>query len=486
MVKAQSPGTQSVIQPPVHTADPAPCPPWHLGWPPGRQRPRPEKGAELPAQRRIVRATVLTQDGQRRVINDGEVAYSTATGLLTYVGPSRGPAGAGDLDASGAIVMPGLVNAHTHSAMTPLRGYCDDRDLQAWLAGIRAFENHMSAADIRAGLRLALAEMIRNGTTCFADMFLWDETLLGEVADSGLRVLAAPANFGYDTVGYPAASPQTGRDALEVTERLAAAFAGDHRIRIAFGPHAPYTCTPDLLSDVAARAARLSLPVHIHLSETAFEVEQCRAAHGCSPIEFARSRGLFDGPALVAHCTHPTEADIALLAASGAAVSHNPVSNLKLGAGIAPLAALRAAGVRMGLGTDSVASNNSLDLFEEIKTATIVHRGHHEVSDLVAAADVLAMATCEGAAAVGFPETGRLVEGGAADLVVVSVASTRATPLTSAVSFLAYAARGDDVRHVIVGGRELMRDGVLLTVDEQAARAEVAATAARITNLLHG
>jgi 5-methylthioadenosine/S-adenosylhomocysteine deaminase len=436
------------------------------------------------SERRIVHATVVTQDGARRVLADGEVAYSAVTGLITYVGPTRGPAGAGDLDAAGAIVMPGLVNAHTHSAMTPLRGYCDDRDLQTWLAGIRAFEDRMSAADIRAGLQLALAEMIRNGITCFADMFLWDEALLGDVVSAGLRVLAAPAVFGYDAVGYAGAlvngEPQTGREALAATERLAATFAGDAQVRIAFGPHAPYTCPPDLLADVARRAARLDVPIHIHLSETAFEVEQCRAEHGRTPIELARNLGLFGAAVLVAHCVHPGPADAAILAAAGASVVHNPVSNLKLGAGIAPLAELRAAGVRTALGTDSVASNNNLDLFEEIKTGTIVHRGRHETSDLVRGSELLDMATCEGAAAVGFGSSGALEAGRAADLVVLSVASTRATPMTSPLSFLTFAARGDDVTHVVVGGRELMRDGRLLTVDEDAARAAVAATAARI------
>lgn len=435
----------------------------------------------MSSERRIVHATVVTQDDARRIVTDGEVAYSSSTGLITYVGPTRGPAAVGDLDAVGAIVMPGLVNAHTHSAMTPLRGYSDDRDLQTWLTGIRAFEELMTAADVRAGLRLALAEMIRNGTTCFADMFLWDEDLLGDVASTGLRVLAAPAVFGYDSTGYPGASARAGRDTLALTEQLASTFAGDAQVHIAFGPHAPYTCPPELLSDVATRASRLDVPVHIHLSETAFEVQQCRAEHGRTPIELARDCGLFDGPVLLAHCVHPSASDISLLAAADASVSHNPVSNLKLGAGIAPLAQLRAAGVRTALGTDSVASNNNLDLFEEIKTGTIVHRGRHEVSDLVSGSDLLDMATREGAAAVGFGAAGVLDVGHAADLIALGIDSTRATPLISPVSFLAFAARGHDVRHVIVGGRELMRDGILLTVDEDAARAAVSATAARIT-----
>lgn len=439
----------------------------------------------MSSERRIVHATVITQDDERRVLIDGEVAYDSTAGLLTYVGPTRGPARGADLNAAGAIVMPGLVNAHTHAAMTPLRGYSDDRDLHTWLDAIRSFEAEMTAADVRGGLQLAMAEMIRSGTTCFADMFLWDTALLGDVAAAGLRVLAAPAVFGYDAVGYPGAGGQTGRGTLGATERLAAEFAGDAHIRIAFGPHAPYTCPPELLADVARRAQRLQVGVHIHLSETAREVAQSQAEHGCTPIELARSVGLFDGPVLIAHCTHPTDADIAILQAHNASVAHNPVSNLKLGAGIAPVPRLRAAGVRLGLGTDSVASNNDLDLFEEIKLGTILQRGLHQTSDVVGGGELLDMATRDGAAAVGFPEAGQLTVGRAADLIVLAVDSTRATPLTSPISFLTFAARGQDVRHVIVGGRELLRDGEVLTVDEPSARAAVTATTARILTQFH-
>ncbi len=432
----------------------------------------------MTTERRISGGTVVTQDGARRVIPGGEIAYSTASGRITYVGPSRGPGA--DLDATGHVVIPGLVNAHTHSAMTPLRGYSDDRDLITWLAAIRDFEELMTHDDVRAGLRLALAEMIAGGTTCFADMFMWDEVLLDEVRTSGLRVLAAPAAFGYEAVGYPGADSGSGRDALAVTERLAAAVRGDESVHVAFGPHAPYTCSAEMLIDVAGRARRLDLPVHVHLSETAGEVERSLAEHGCTPIELARRCGLFDAGAHVAHAVHVTPTDIEVLAASGTSVSHNPVSNLKLGAGIAPLPELRAAGVLCALGTDSVASNNSLDLFEEIKTAAILHRGVHRQSDAVSATDALDMATCDGARAVGFPGSGRLEVGAAADVVIVEARSARACPLTSPVSFLAFAARASDVRTVIVAGRELMRDGVVLTVDEEAARAEVAATTARI------
>lgn len=440
--------------------------------------------SEQHRERRIVHALVVTLDDAGAVLEDAEVAYSPATGLITYVGPGRGPAHDGDLDAAGAIVMPGLVNAHTHSGMSLLRGYCDDCDLPEWLRAIRDFETLMSAEDIRAGLRLAMVEMIRGGTTAFADMFRWDAPLLAEVIGAGMRVLAAQAIFGYDVPAYPGASAETGRDALDATERLAAEFAGDPLVRIAFGPHAPYTCPPQLLCEVAERARRAGVGVHIHLAETAGEVADCLAAHGRTPIALAQSCGLFGVPALVAHATHADAQDAALLARHGAAVAHNPVSNLKLGAGIAPLPELRAAGVTLGLGTDSAASNNSLDLFEEVKIATVVQRGAAGVPDLLAGVDLLRMATRGGATALGFDSAGVLAAGRAADLAVVDTSAPHAVPMHSATSFLAFAAHSSDVRHVVVAGRELLRDGVLLTLDEAAVRADAAQRAGRIAGRL--
>ncbi|HEX5996987.1 MAG TPA: amidohydrolase family protein, partial [Jiangellales bacterium] len=281
---------------------------------------------------------------------------------------------------------------------------------------------------------------------------------------------------------YPGASAADGRAVLEHTERLAAEFAGDRQIRLAFGPHAPYTCSPDLFREVASRAARLGLPVQVHLSETASEVRESVARFGRSPVAHVARLGLFEVPVLVAHCNHPTDDDVELLARHRAAVAHNPVSSLKLGAGIAPIPRLRAADVPLALGTDSVASNNNLDLFEEIKLAALLQRGLHESPDIVLGADCVAMATNEGAEAVGFPEVGRLEVGRWADIVVLDASQPHATPLHSAMSYLAFAARGSDVRHVFIGGRHVVADGVVTTLDEQEICHRVRETAARITS----
>ena len=428
---------------------------------------------------RVVGATVVADAD--RVLRDAELAYSPTTGRVTYLGPVRGAPGPADLPGAGRVVLPGLVNAHTHAGMSLLRGYSDDEPLDRWLGHIRAFELRMTRDDIRAGLLLSMAEMIRSGTVAFADMYLWDAGLLADVRDAGLRVLAATAVFGYDAVAYPAATPETGARVLDRTPALAAEFAGDELVQVAFGPHAPYTCGAALMADVARRAAAHDLPVHIHLAETAGEVQESLRANGCSPIALAHRCGLDAGRLHVAHAVHPhDDADLALLAGPAVTVAHCPVSNLKLGAGVAPVPDFLARGVTTGLGTDSMASNNSADLFEEIKTAALVARGVRRDPTAVLAADALAMATRGGARAFGDRLSGRLDVGEPADLVLLDVTAPHATPMPDPVAHLGYATRGADITDVVVAGRRLLADGRLTTLDEAAVRADAAARVARI------
>ena len=368
--------------------------------------------------------------------------------------------------------------------MTLLRGYSDDVPLQTWLTHVRAFELRLTAADILAGLRLALAEMLRSGTVGFVDMFQWDSALLGAVSDAGLRVSAAPAVFGYEAVAFPMADETPGRGVLDRTAALAAEFAGDPLIGLAYGLHAPYTCPPDLIADVARRSAVDGIGVHIHLSETQFEVQESIRRFGVTPIRQVADLGLFDGRVHVAHAVHPRDGDVELLTRPGITVAHNPVSNLKLGAGIAPVPDYLEAGVRLGLGTDSVASNNTLDMFEEIKTGVLAQRGRSADPAAIAGADLLRMATAGGAGAVDPALSGVLAVGEPADLVLLDVTGTTAVPFADPGSFLAYAARGTDVTDVFVAGRAVVRDRVVLTIDEAAARVDVTERAARIVSEL--
>lgn len=430
---------------------------------------------------RVVGATVLTPSGP---LADAEIAFDDSTGLLTHVGPSRGPAGPADIDGRGRLALPGLVNGHTHAGMGVLRGYSDDVDLHTWLGHVRAIEVNMSADDIKAGLRLAMAEMLRSGTVGFADMFEWTPDLLGSVVDAGLRVNAAPTVFDYTSVAFPSAATAVGAEVLDRTPELRAAFAGERTVTVTYGLHAPYTCPPELVRDVAERRRSNGIGVQIHLAETAREVAESVARHGVGPIEHMVRLGLMHGRVHVAHAVHPRPGDVGILTSEGITVSHNPVSNLKLGAGIAPVPAYLAAGVRLGLGTDSVASNNTLDMFEEIKTAVLIQRGLAGDAGIISGAQVLGMATSGGADILDQGLTGRLAVGDPADLILVDTTGTAAAPFTDAVSFAVYAARGTDVTDVWIAGRQVVGDRRCLTIDEDEVRAEVTERAARLRSQL--
>ncbi|WP_440312498.1 amidohydrolase [Leucobacter chromiireducens] len=446
-------------------------------------------GAAAQAQATVLRAdAMLTPAG---AVAPAELAFD-ADGRITYAGAPRDaaelPEDAVLHELAGHVLMPGLVNGHTHSAMTLLRAVSDDEGFMPWLAAVQALEQHLTAADVAAGLELALVEMIETGTTAFADMYHWDAELIELVRSAGMRALIAPASFAPETVGFPGVSAANGAAVTALTEELAERYAADPQIRLAYGPHAPYTSPPEFLSDIAARAAARAIPIHTHVSESAAEVAQITEQYGATPADHLERVGLFQAEVLAAHCVHLTPEEIELFARTGAAISHNPVSNLKLGNGIAPLPEWQAAGIRLTLGTDSVASNNTLDLFEEIKTATILHRGARQDAAIVKASDVLAIATHRGAEAIGFPETGALEAGRLADVIALDVTGSAATPFDPAalVSHLGFAATGADVRHVFIGGRHVYADGEHQTLDATAVRARAAQARARLADLAEG
>lgn len=424
----------------------------------------------------ILRAdTMLTPAGE---IENAELEIDER-GRIAYAGVAR-PGSSVTHDLAGHALMPGLVNGHTHSAMTVQRGISDDEGFMPWLAAVQAFEQKLTRDDIVVGLELAMLEMIANGTTTFADMYHWDEDLLTLVKQTGMRVLAAPAMFTNETVGWPGVSHLNGAETLDETERLAERFAGDDQIHLAYGPHAPYTCPPELLREILDRSKRSGIPIHIHVAESLAEVEQITAEYGRTPVAHLDSLGFFDAQVLAAHCVHLTQDEIEVFARTGTSASHNPVSNLKLGCGVQSFPEMLAAGVRLTLGTDSVASNNSLDLFEEIKLATILHRGVRHDAAAVKAADVLDVATRRGAEAIGFGETGALEVGKQADVIAIDLGTSRATPRGSLFSHLTFSASGDDVRHVFIGGRHVYADGQHLTLDAERILAQARAVRARL------
>ena len=425
--------------------------------------------------------TILRAD--RMLTPDGEVQNAELEiderGRIAYAGPARAESVVTH-DLAGHALTPGLVNGHTHSAMTLQRAVSDDEGFMPWLAAVQAVEQGLTRDDVVAGLELAMLEMIANGTTAFADMYHWDEGLLETVQQAGMRVLAAPAMFTAESVGFPGVSPLDGAQTLDYTEQLAERFAGDEQIRLAYGPHAPYTCSPELLREIAERSQRTGIKIHMHVAESRAEVEQITEQYGNTPAKHLDAIGFFEADVLAAHCVHLTLEEIEIFARTGTAASHNPVSNLKLGCGVAKLPEMLEAGVRLTLGTDSVASNNSLDQFEEIKLATILHRGVRHDAAAVKAAEVLDIATRRGAEAIGFPETGALEAGRLADVIAIDLGTTRATPMGSLVSHLAFSASGEDVRHVFIGGRHVYANGEHLTLDAPDILARAGAAAARL------
>ncbi|MFB6127124.1 MAG: amidohydrolase [Halolamina sp.] len=380
------------------------------------------------------------------------------------------------LDAGGGLVMPGLVNAHTHVAMTLFRGYADDKELDAWLReDIWPAEAELTPEDVRAGADLGLLEFVKSGTTAFADMYFHEEAVVDAVVEAGLR-----ARVGHGAVTVTKDGPAA---AAEAEETVAVARdldgRGDGRVRAAVMPHSLTTVGEEHLETMVDGAREAGLPVHYHANESADEVDPIADEHGKRPLSYAADRGALAAGDFLAHGVHLEESEIELLAARGAAVVHCPASNMKLASGIAPVEALREAGVTVALGTDGAGSNNDLDLFDEMRDAAMVGKLRAGRADAVSAEAVVKMATRGGAEALGF-DGGRIAPGADADLAVVDLDAAHLTPVHDVVSHLAYAVRGSDVRHTVCDGEVLMRDREVLTMDEAAVRERASEAAAEV------
>jgi 5-methylthioadenosine/S-adenosylhomocysteine deaminase len=373
------------------------------------------------------------------------------------------------MDGKGLLFMPGLNNTHGHAGMSLLRGMSDDLALQDWL------HNHMwpteakfTGDDVYWGTSLAAAEMIKSGTTTFVDMYDHMHRVAEVVEQSGLR-----ASLTRGVIGLCSEDEQQAKLAEAIQFARDWHGAAEGRISVMISPHAPYTCPPDFIVKFVEAAHDLDLYMHTHMSETIAEVEQNVRDYGCRPVEHLDKLGMFSRPTLLAHAVHLNDEEIALLAERKVAVSHNPVSNLKLASGVARVPELLKAGVKVSLGTDSAASNNNLDLFQEISMAALLHKGVSGDPTVVPAAEALRMGTVYGAQSIGLGGvTGQLKAGLKADFIALSLNKPHFVPHTDYVSHLAYTARGSDVAHVWVDGRQLLRNGQLLTLDEERILAE--------------
>ena len=403
---------------------------------------------------------VLRPDMQ---VEQADVFVDRDAGRIEAVGPDLDSERDPDtrLDAANGLVIPGLVNAHTHVAMTLLRGYADDKPLETWLReDIWPAEAALTPEDVRAGADLGILEMIRSGTTAFADMYFHVGEVVAAVEQAGLR---ARVGHGAVTVGKDDAD---GRADVEESIAVAREFDGaaGGRVRTAVMPHSLTTVSEPLLREAAAAARDDGIPVHFHANETRDEVDPIVEERSVRPLAYADDVGALSREDFLAHAVHVDGSEIDRLAAAGTAVVNCPASNMKLASGIAPVKELLDAGVTVALGTDGAASNNDLDLFGEMRDAAMVGKLGADDAAAVPAAAAVRMATRGGAAALSLPG-GRIEAGAAADLAVVGLDTPHLTPRHDLVSHLAYAARGSDVRHTVCDGRVLMRNREVLSLD---------------------
>ena len=420
----------------------------------------------------IKNATVVLPDGQTKTANiavEGSKILAIGEAPADFIAEQT-------IDAKDMLAIPGFVNAHTHASMTLLRSYADDMELMTWLNDhIWPVEAKMISNDIYWGAALAAVEMIQSGTTTFADMYgPFMERVADVVTESGMR--------GVLSRGIIGVAPD-GEKKLEENISLYEDYHGaaNGRIKVMFGPHAPYTCPPDFLKKVAAAAQRLGAEVHIHMNETKAEIEQITKQYGKRPFEYVEDTGLFESPTLAAHCVHLSDDEIAIIKKHHIRVAHNPGSNMKLASGIAPVPRLLKEGVCVALGTDGASSNNNLDMLEEINLAAMLHKVSTLDPLAVPARTALKMGTEYGAKAVGLTGVGKLEVGCKADITLFDMAGAAWYPRNDLASQLVYSAHADSASTVLVDGRVLMEDGELLTLDKERIFYEAQKCAERLT-----
>jgi len=366
------------------------------------------------------------------------------------------------IDGKDKLVIPGLINCHTHSYMAFMRNVADDLSFMDWLFGtIDPIEQQMTDEDTYWGACLAILEMMKSGTTCFNDMQMNIHQTTRAVKESGMRAVISRGlvGSGNDEAGQiRLAQAYEERDAARDCDRLS----------FMLGPHAPYTCDDGFMRIVSEEAKKNDMRIHVHLSESVSEIEQIKEKYGCSPIEMANNNGLFDVPAIAAHCVQVDDKDIAILKEKGVSVVTNPASNMKLGNGFAPVDKMLEAGVNVCLGTDGAASNNSLNMFHEMSLLTLIHKGVNKTPQCVSAREGFRIATINGAKALGLEkETGSIEVGKKADLAILNLNTPSLTPRNNLIAGLSYSANGSEVETVLIDGKITMENRKVLTMDEE-------------------
>jgi len=447
------------------------------------------KNQNTPVDLLLTNAIVLTMDEKLSQYEPGAVAIRGDE--IVAVGPEAEIRQAWPahqtLDCGGKVLMPGLVNAHTHVPMTLLRGLADDLRLDVWLLGymMPVERQFVSPEFVRLGSLIACVELIRSGVTCFADMYYFEEEVARATAEAGLRAVCSQT-----VMKFPAPDAHSYEESLAAARQFIEGWKGHPLIVPSVAPHAPYTCTAEILRATAQLAAEFDVPLHTHLAETALEVENSRDEHGMPVIPYVKKQNLFEAKVLAAHCVHVDEGEIYTLLHHKAGVAHNPSSNLKLASGFAPVSKMLEVGLNVGIGTDGPASNNDLDMFEEVRLAAFLAKATTNDPTAVPASTALAMATRLGANALHLGHlTGSLQPGKRADLILVELSTLHNSPRfrrdpNGVYAQLVYAAKSGDVTDVMVNGRWLMRQRNLTTLDENELLAQAADYARKIDAFL--
>src|SRR5215475_190479 len=420
----------------------------------------------------VLGGTIVTMNDSRQLIEDGGIAVKG--GRIVAVGTRNEIAGKyvgrRMIDASGNTVIPGLINGHTHIPMTLFRGLADDLDLQEWLTKyiFPAEAKNTTEEFARVGARLGLAEMIRGGTTTYCDMYYFEDAIADETFKAGMRGV-----LGETVLDFPVADNKTYEQGLAYSERFIRKWQGNALIVPAIAPHAPYTVSEAHLKAARALSDKTGAPIVTHISETKREVDDSIKNKGASPIDYLNRIGFLNEKVIAAHVVWPSEEELALLKKLGSGIVHNPQSNMKLASGVAPVPRMLKADMPVGLGTDGAASNNDLNLWEEMDTAAKLHKLISNDPKVVSAQQAFEMATIRGARALHLEkEIGSIEAGKRADLVIVDLDDLNQTPYYNIYSDLVYATKAADVRTVIIQGRIIMLDRRLLTLNEAQIKAD--------------
>ncbi len=413
----------------------------------------------------IVNALVVTMDKEFRVLQNGGIAIKD--GAIVAIATSheivRKYSAPEVIDGKKKLVMPGLINTHTHSPMTIFRGYADDLPLKEWLYDhiFPVETEYVSAANVRTGTRLAIAEMLLSGTTTFNDMYYYVDEMARVVDQVGMRAVLTESLIDFMVPNSP--SPKYG---LQQSEALIKKWSYHSLITIGISAHAPYTTSPWVINEAQQMAAGYKVPFNIHVAETKKEFDYIRKEHKMTPVKYLDSIGALGSNVIAAHGVHVTAGDIAVLAKKGVGVAHNPQCNMKLASGVAPIPEFLKAGVKVGIGTDGVASNNDLDLFEEMRSAAFIHKLNSNEPTVMDARTTLEMGTMGGARVLGMQDQiGSLETGKRADIIILDLDKPHAHPVYNIYSLIIYSLHGSDVDTVIVDGKVLVKNRKLVTLD---------------------